>query len=314
MPGSEGTLIERIEAAAEAGAFAIPAAGADWPGARPDLHAWKGQRVEREAPPASTEAKHETASTTAAALASARAEARAIPQPGAAATVFDLPLAELAQEGFVTPLAPRGVSAEEMRLIKQGLFAQFHRSGRPRIVLATSPDRGAGKSFFALNLALSLAVDERVETALIDADPYARRPWPLGIERSPGLTDLLQGRPNSAAWRRAAQLPLSFLPFGNAVDAPGTLLASDVAARFFRAAAARFEWVIFDGPPVRKASGAGALASLAGQIIIVAGSENTTGRALREALERLGGRDEISLVLNGAPSGAAGDWPPLTPP
>jgi Mrp family chromosome partitioning ATPase len=293
---TEATLVERIEAAAAA----APGTGR--------------LRARSEAPfrqPLRSEAGPRRAEGEEAADGPPSAPAGSSPPAAAAEAMFELPFAQLAVQGYVTPLAPRGGAAEEMRIVKQGLLGQFQGSGRQRTLLVTSPDRGAGKSFFALNLALSLAMDEQAETVLVDADPHARRPWPIGIDRAPGFADLLRGRPEAQAWRRAAQLPISFLPFGSPVDAPAALFASEAAAAFMRAAAARADWVILDGPPVRKASGAGALAARVGQVALVAGSEATTRRALREALDRLGGGDRVSIVLNGAPSGAAGDWPPM---
>ena len=226
--------------------------------------------------------------------------------------VFELHLAQLSQLGYVTPAAPRAAIAEEMRLMKQSLQARLHGLARPRTILVTSPDRGLGKSFFALNLALSLAIDERAEVALIEADPWPRRPGPLGLPVAPGLTDLLlHGRADPpAAWRRAAQLPLSVLPFGAPVDAPATLFGGEAMVELLLGTGRRAEWIVIDGPPLRRAAGAAALAGRVRHSILVTASERTTKRAVREALERLGGGDRASLVLNDAPSGPAADWPP----
>jgi len=190
------------------------------------------------------------------------------------------------------------------------LIPRLEELGAPRVIFVSSPTRGVGKTFFALSLALSLAIDEGARTALIDADPWPNRVSPLGLEASPGFTDLLAGRTTPReAWRHAAQLPLRVLPFGAPVDAPGTLFGSDAAAALLRETAKSVDWIVVDGPSTGGASGAGALAQRCGHVILVAASERTTRRAVREALERLGGEERASLVLNDAPTGAAALWP-----
>ena len=63
----------------------------------------------------------------------------------------------LAQGGFLLPEGPVTVMSEEFRLLKRDLLAQLRDNPRGNRILVCSPNSGEGKSFCAINLALSLA-------------------------------------------------------------------------------------------------------------------------------------------------------------
>ena len=63
----------------------------------------------------------------------------------------------LAQGGFLLPEGPVTVMSEEFRLLKRDLLAQLSDNPRGNRILVCSPNSGEGKSFCAINLALSLA-------------------------------------------------------------------------------------------------------------------------------------------------------------
>ena len=166
------------------------------------------------------------------------------------------------------------------------LFASAERGGRSILVSSTAP--GEGKTLVSSNLALALAMaGQRV--LLVDAD--MRRPKvheTFGCPLAPGLSDVLVGE--TAA--EAAILPsgsdnLSILPAGTLPPNPPELLGSSPFAELLTAMSSRFDWVVFDSPPVRAVADAAIIAHLATAVVFVVGSEMTDAASAKSALDRL---------------------------
>ena len=90
---------------------------------------------------------------------------------------------DLAARGLYDPSAPSNQLALELRAVKRRLLRRigylrasgerqaFRTPGKQRnLILVTSTRAGEGKTFTATNLALSLALEDKIETLLIDAD------------------------------------------------------------------------------------------------------------------------------------------------
>src|SRR5438046_4514497 len=124
----------------------------------------------------------------------------AAPAGHSRAARLTLDLAKLAAEGFVTPDLPRSRIADEFRVIKRPLIANATGKGPTQIrhgnlIMVTSAVPGEGKSFCALNLAMSIAMEQDRTVLLVDAD-VARPSLPrtFAIPDSPGLLDVLNDR------------------------------------------------------------------------------------------------------------------------
>ena len=97
----------------------------------------------------------------------------------AARTYVQLDLANLAMAGFVTPDIPRSRIADEFRIIKRPLIANASgKSAMPirngNLIMVTSAVPGEGKTFSAINLAMSLAMELDQTVLLVDADEIGR--------------------------------------------------------------------------------------------------------------------------------------------
>jgi Mrp family chromosome partitioning ATPase len=215
----------------------------------------------------------------------------------------------LAANGFIVPGAQMTALAEEFRLLKHQLLSDIEAAKRQsdekrRAVLVCSAQPKAGKTFSAINLALSLAGEKELEVLLVEADflkPDALAL--LGIPGGPGFVDALLDPdvdPETLVIR--TDVPgLSVLPAGAKTNNVPELLASDrcreVLAKLVAGNQQRI--VIFDSPPVLMASHATVLAGLVGRALVVVRADQTTEADLREAIGLLQGC-EISLILNGA--------------
>ncbi|MDP1783039.1 MAG: P-loop NTPase, partial [Hydrogenophaga sp.] len=114
--------------------------------------------------------------------------------------VVEMDLETLRVAGFVTPHAPRSAIADQFRVIKRPLLANATGKGAApvpngNLIMVTSAMPGEGKSFTAINLAMSIAMELDYRVLLVDADvarPSLRQA--LGLAASPGLLDLLIDR------------------------------------------------------------------------------------------------------------------------
>lgn len=211
----------------------------------------------------------------------------------------------LAEKGFILPNAPAGALAEEFRIIKRQLLLGFEPgSGRKQVVLVASAQPGEGKSFCALNLALSMAGEKDLEVLLVDGDvAKAELPALLGVEGESGLVDaIMDRRSDPEDYVLETDIPgFLLLPAGRRAADVTEFLASARTSELLAQLTERHpnRIVIFDSPPALVASPASVLASHAGQVMMVVRADTTTESDLREALSLLTACDNISLVLNG---------------
>ena len=88
---------------------------------------------------------------------------------------ISIDLERLAEMGMVTPDQPRSAIAEEYRVIKRPLLKNAATRSAARVengnlIMVTSALPGEGKSFTALNLAVSMAMELDHRVLLVDAD------------------------------------------------------------------------------------------------------------------------------------------------
>jgi protein-tyrosine kinase len=218
--------------------------------------------------------------------------------------------AALARAGYLLADGDQNALSEEMRLVKRRLLARVEAEAargndRARIVLIASGQPGEGKTFTAINLALSLAHEQDRAVLLVDGDtakPEALER--LGVTAGPGLVDALADPGlDPEALVIDTDLPgLSLLPAGRKERNVPELLASArteaVIERLLEADPQRI--IVVDSPPALAASTAGALAALVGQVLVVVRADITKEADLRETLDLLSGCDQLALLLNAA--------------
>lgn len=210
----------------------------------------------------------------------------------------------LAESGFLLPDGPVTALSEEFRLLKRDLLAQLQAGKRGNRILVCSAHSGEGKSFCAINLALSLAAEQGREVLLVDADfGKPGLPAKLGLEAGPGLMDALAD-PTIAVEDiviRTDIPTLGVLPAGQRSNSDTEYLASARTEQLLdRLTAERPERIIvFDSPPLLAASAAAVLASHAAIALLVVRADMTPESAVREAAGMLKGGVLVQLLLNG---------------
>ena len=214
----------------------------------------------------------------------------------------------LSEQGFIVPERPVGQIAEEFRLVKRQLLMRTlegeAQSARDRTIMICSAQPGEGKTFCAVNLALSLATERDTEVLLVDADVAKPQVLAtLGIASSPGLIDAICAETRSVEdFVVRTDVPkLSILPSGTATRADTELLSSGRGAAVLEQLAASNprRIVILDSAPALAASPAAVLAHRVGRILMVVRADRTTEAELRDAIALLDGCPDIALLLNG---------------
>ena len=223
------------------------------------------------------------------------------------ATVATIDRASLAERGLIVPGAAVTPLAEEFRLVKRHLLLTSRGIANPdtaRTILVCSPRENDGKTFCAINLALSMAAEKDVEVLLVDAD-FAKPDVlaALGVEATgPGLLDAIaDDHLDVETCIVATDVPqLKLLPAGAKSHSDTELLGSERARSVLHrlATANRSRIVIFDSPPALAASPAAVLAAAVGQVMMVVRADVTSESDLREAVALLDGCEHVQLILN----------------
>lgn len=222
--------------------------------------------------------------------------------------VQSINLARLHRMGVVSPDAEKSQIAEEFRIIKRPLIANAFGQGAARVkngnlIMITSSLPGEGKSFCAINLAISMAMEMDRTVLLVDADVAKPRvPEYLGIHADKGLLDVLQD-PNlklSDVLIRTDIAKLTVLPAGRTYKRATELLASAAMTRLVEDIGNRYpdRIILFDSPPLLATSESSVLATHMGQIVMVVEAERTSQEAVREALSHIQSCEVVGMLLN----------------
>jgi protein-tyrosine kinase len=220
----------------------------------------------------------------------------------------ELDLNRMRDMGMVTAAGGRTLLVEDFRIIKRPLIkrAFAERSGNAppgNLIMITSSLPGEGKTYCAINLAMSIAMELDHTVLLIDADvarPSILRT--LGLPAQRGLMDILLDDKLELAdvMLRTNVDTLSILPAGTSTPRATELLASQTMSTFVSEIANRYpdRIVIFDSPPLLLTSEAHVLATHMGQIVLVVESETTTQHAVKESLRQLEGCSNVNMIYN----------------
>jgi protein-tyrosine kinase len=230
----------------------------------------------------------------------------------------DINLARLHQMGMVTHDGGRTTAAEDFRIIKRPLLrnalgALGSGTRNSNLVVVTSALPGEGKTYCAINLAMSIAMEKDHTVLLVDAD--VARPSVLkvlGLGATPGLMDvLLNDKLSLSEVILRTNIPtLSILPAGRNNKHATELLASQTMSTLLAEISSRYpdRVVIFDSPPLLLTTEASVLAAQMGQVVMVVEAEKTTQRAVKEALRRLDNCPHINLICNKTRAFPGGDY------
>jgi len=181
------------------------------------------------------------------------------------------------------------------------------------MIMVTSALAGEGKTFTAVNLAMSLATELDNTVLLVDADvANPTLPTVLEFGSSKGLLDVLTDRAIGLpeVLLRTNVPKLSILPAGTPHRRATELLASEAMERLIAEIANRYadRIVVFDAPPLLPTTESRVLATHMGQIVVVVEAGRTTHGALKQALATIESCPIVMTMLNKATRSEVGSY------
>lgn len=219
------------------------------------------------------------------------------------------PLA-LRQHGIALPSAGRSRVAEEFRIVKREVVAKFldevdsdPEAQKNRVIMVTSAKPGEGKTFAAINLALSIASEHDLKVLLIDLATSNRAMQEMmGISAGRGLTDLLANPEVDFAdvVLRTNMPNLAVMPAGDPDNRGPELLSSKRARLMFDEMTRRYSdrFIIFDAPACLASSVPATLAGIVGQVVFVVEADQTQQEEVESAIVLIRACLNVSLLLN----------------
>lgn len=197
---------------------------------------------------------------------------------------------------------PRSPFAESFRALRTSMRLSTT-SRESKVIAVTSCQPGEGKSTVSVNMAAVLAQGGK-KVALVDTD--MRRPSVykrLRLEGGKGLSEVLTGYFTLEEVTQTHEtLPtLDVIPSGTVPPLPADLLASDQMAEVMRQLRQRYDYVIFDTPPMLSVTDPAIVATQADGMVLVIRQGYCTRRMLARAAQILGDLDVkvYGFVFNG---------------
>jgi len=187
---------------------------------------------------------------------------------------------------------PFSVQAEAFRAIRSQVmmrvFGDADTGGRALAVV--SPDHGDGKTYFAANLAVTLA-QLGGRTLLVDADLRSPRQHEVfNVRNEGGLSGILAGRSETQVVQQIAGVPSLFiLPVGVTPPNPVELVERPAFALLIRELVSKFDHVIVDTPAASSGSDASVIAARCGSALVVARKNQSSVHALQDLVATLTG-------------------------
>lgn len=219
-----------------------------------------------------------------------------------------LNLEQLSEKGMVDNSAERRLINEEYRAIKRKIlsnaFGPLSKTlERSNVVMVTSSKPGEGKTFTAVNLALSIASEQDKTVLLVDADvlrPNVMKT--LGLSNREGLIEYLLGERKSISdIMLSTNIPkLKLIAAGKSHHLSNELLASDVMRSTVDEFSTRYKdrIVIIDTPPLLGINETYVLANLAGQAIVVCEEGRSKIHDIKNSVAHLNPEMAIGFVVN----------------
>lgn len=171
------------------------------------------------------------------------------------------------------------------------------------LLAVTSPTRGVGKSFSAINLAISIAMDANYSVLLADLDFRSPRIHEyLGIPAEPGLSEYFSGEKTiqELMVHPGSLENLVVLPAGRPVKRSSDLLSTPVMLELINELKHRYpdRIVIVDLPPLLQTDDAMIfMPNVDACVLVVADGENTKEQ-IRNSIELIGEEKHLGVLLN----------------
>ncbi|MFH1128319.1 MAG: CpsD/CapB family tyrosine-protein kinase [Candidatus Omnitrophota bacterium] len=166
---------------------------------------------------------------------------------------------------------PESPVTEQYRTLRTNMLA-LDKAKPPKTIIITSSTHSEGKTITAINLAISMAHDmDKKRILLIDADlRRSKINSYLGVNAELGLADLLTNDTNlDDALFNIGIDNLTILPAGKRPKNPAELLSSLKMKRLLSLIKDKYDYMIFDTPPVISVTDASILGPQTDGVVMV---------------------------------------------
>jgi capsular exopolysaccharide synthesis family protein len=163
-----------------------------------------------------------------------------------------------------------GEVTEDFRAVRTHLLGQY--PDERFCILVTSAEKGEGKTVTCLNLAVVLAERQERRTLVVDFDLRRKKVAGfLHMDNEPGMADLLRGQAQVDNVVRPTTYPNLFvIPAGKASrEQIGEVLHRPELEEIVTELRRRYDYVLFDTPPVTIAPDAGMLGRAVSDAILI---------------------------------------------
>lgn len=221
---------------------------------------------------------------------------------------LEINLESLEEKGFVALSNKRTLINEEYRSIKRKLlnnaFGPISKTLRnSNLILVSSSKPNEGKTFTAVNLALSIALEQDKTVLLVDSDvlkPSVSNTLEIG--KHVGLIEYLSGdEPDiTKVMYRTNVNNLRIIPAGLPHHLSNELLSSDKMMKLIEEFATRYpdRIVVFDAPPLLGVNETSVMAEQCGQGVVVVEEHKSKIADVKKAVDLLPKDMAVGFVLN----------------
>lgn len=173
--------------------------------------------------------------------------------------------------------------------------------GNLRILAVSSAVAGEGKTLTAINLAANMAATGRKKVLLMDMDlRKSSIAQELGMAPNPGLSEFLSGSvPKEKLIRNSVVPGLSVVGGGRTISSPSDMLAGEKYRSLLRDFREQFDLVVLDTPPILPVPDAVTISEQVDAFILIYRLSQTPHPLFHQAVEELGERKILGVVLNG---------------
>jgi capsular exopolysaccharide synthesis family protein len=170
-----------------------------------------------------------------------------------------------------------------------------------RVLAVSSAIAGEGKTLTATNLAANMASTGRKKVLLMDVDlrksSIAKE---LGMAPDVGLSDYLLGSvPKEKIIRNSVVPGLSVIAGGETISSPADMLAGERFLSLVKELRGQFDLLVLDTPPILPVPDAVTISEQVDAFILLFRFGHTPHQLFRQAIDDLGERKILGVVLNG---------------
>ena len=191
---------------------------------------------------------------------------------------------------------PADLTIEGLRSLRTSLHFSML-DAKDNIVMVTSANPNAGKSFITSNLAAVISQTDK-NVVLVDADMrkgYLHRRF--DVSNKLGLSDHLAGTANLDEVTKSTNLEnLDFIPRGGIPSNPSEILMSKNFNSLLNELSSKYDLVIIDTPPILAVTDPSIIGRSCGTTIMVARYNSCSIKQINTATERF---NNNGVVING---------------